>query len=189
VDPGRGREWKGRAELVAVGARMARLGLVRAGEGNFSLRLDRESFLLTPRGVEKGHLAPWQLLRVSLQGPLPAEASSEGLLHQRVLQRHPQVGAVVHAHPEALLALLHQGKTPDPRLLREAESSLHLATLPDLPPGSRELAEAAAEAADKANVLLLPRHGAVALGPQALDALHLLEVLELLARMLLAQKG
>lgn len=174
------REGRLRAELVAVGERLYRAGLVRAGEGNFSARLDEASFLLTPRGCTKGFLHAWQLVRAPLVGELPEQASSEGLLHQAILRAHPTVAAVLHAHPPLVLRALFAGQTLQPSVLKEAET-LRLEVLPDFPPGSQALAQAAAAAVARGNVLLLPGHGVVAVGSSVTEALWRLETTELLA--------
>lgn len=174
------REARLRAELVAAGERLYRAGLLRAGEGNFSARLDGASFLVTPRSRPKGYLQAWELVRAPLSGPLPPEASSEARLHQAILRTHPGVAAVVHAHPPCVLRQLRVGTALDPKGLKEA-AELRLAVLPDVPPGSPELAEAAAAAVVRAEVLLLPGHGAVAVGASVSEALWRLETVELLA--------
>jgi len=179
------KERKLRAELVAAGARLARLGLVRGNEGNFSARLDQTSFLLSPRGRFKGALQAWELVRAPLAGPLPPEASSEGLLHQTILASHDQVGAVLHAHPPAVLRLLRLGRRLDAQVLRETSATLVPSVLEDLPPGSWELAMAAAQAVGESNALLLPRHGAVVVGAGVGETLALLEALELAASLCL----
>lgn len=180
------REAKLRAELVAAGERLYRAGLLRAGEGNFSARLDAVTFLLTPRGCNKGHLQCWELLRVPLAGDLPAQASSEGLLHQAILRAHARVQAVLHAHPPWVLRALGGGQVPETSALKEA-GDLHLVLLPDLPPGSPALAEAAATAVARGNVLLLPGHGVVAVGTTVDEALWRLETTELAA--FVSQRG
>jgi ribulose-5-phosphate 4-epimerase/fuculose-1-phosphate aldolase len=182
------RERKLRAELVAAGARMARLGLVRGSEGNFSARLDGESFLVSPRGRPKGALQGWELLRAPLLGPLPPAASSEAAMHQAILARHVRLGAVLHAHPPAVLQLLQVGGKLDAGVLRETAGILVPQVLPDLTPGSAQLAAAAAEAAAEANALLLPRHGAVVVGAGVAEALALLEALELAASVCLVSR-
>lgn len=182
------REARLRAELVAVGERLYRAGLVRAGEGNFSARLDSGTFLLTPRGCNKGHLQTWELVRAPLAGALPAEASSEGLLHQAILRTHPAVGAVLHAHPPWVLRALACGQVLQSSALKEA-GNLRLVLLPDLPPGSQALAEAAAAAVAGGDVLLLPGHGVVAVGSTVAEALWRLETTELVAIVSLGAVG
>lgn len=180
------QEAKLRAQLVAAGERLYRAGLLRAGEGNFSARLDAETFLLSPRGCNKGYLQSWELVRVPVAGALPAQASSEGLLHQAILRTHPSVGAVLHAHPPWVLRALVSGQMLQPLALKES-GSLRLVVLPDLPPGSQALAEAAAAALARGNVLLLPGHGVVAVGASVQEALWRLETTELVA--FVSQKG
>ncbi len=187
--PGEGnvnREVKLRAELVAVGERLYRAGLLRAGEGNFSARLDAATFLLTPRDCNKGLLQSWELVRAPLAGDLPATASSEGLLHQAILRTDPSVGAVLHAHLPWVLRALGCGQGLSTSALKEA-GSLRLVVLRDLPPGSQALAEAAAAAVARGNVLLLPTHGVVVVGTSVQEALWRLETTELVA--FVSQKG
>lgn len=175
-----GCEWRLRAELVALGARLERQGLVRACQGNFSGRLDEESFLISPRGRRKGTLRTWELVRAPLRGKLPPEASSEALLHQQILAQHQHAFAVIHAHPPWVLALLSRGETPDVTQLWET-AGVRLKLLPDIAPATVALAQKAAEAASFANTLLLPRHGLVVVGKGTQEAMDLLETLELLS--------
>lgn len=173
-------EWRLRAELVAIGARLDRKGLVRGGEGNFSAKLDEETFLISPRGRRKGTLTAWELVRSPLRGKLPPEASSEALLHQEILAQHQHASWVVHAHPPWVLALLSMTKAPDTSQLWET-AGVSLRLLPDLAPGTVELARKAGEAAFQANTLLLPRHGLVVVGKRSQEVMALLETLELLS--------
>lgn len=186
-------EARQRAELVAVGAALERQGLVRGGEGNLSCRLDGGWVLLTPRGVRKGRLAGAALLRASLDEPLPPAASSEAALHLEVYRRVPAAGAIVHAHPPAVLALSlgwPDNPAPDVSLLPEGEAVLGaVAVVPALAPGSRELAAAAAAALASAPAAVMLHHGAVATGQTPQQALERLELLELLARLELVQRG
>jgi ribulose-5-phosphate 4-epimerase/fuculose-1-phosphate aldolase len=178
-----------RAEIVAVGAALARQGLIRGREGNISARLDDRWFLLTPTAADKrGLLAP-DLLRCSQEGPLPSNASSEGLLHLETYRVLPAAGAVVHAHAPAVLALADRGELPDPRRLKEGEALVRaVAVVPALPPGSLELARTAAAALRANPVAVMQRHGLVAVGEDLWEALARVEVAELLARIALGDR-
>ena len=125
-----------RAELVAAGARLARLGLVHGVEGNLSARADEDAVLLTPRGADKGRLSMPSLLRCALSGEAGGEASSEAPVHLAVYQRCPGVAALAHAHPRAVLALDALGAVPDPAALLEGPVVVpRIARVPPLPPG------------------------------------------------------
>ncbi len=182
-----------RAELVAVGAALERQGLLRGREGNLSCRLADGSILVTPRGVVKGRLACSRLLRFALDAPLPPEASSEAAMHVEVYRRVASIGAIVHAHPPAVLALTlawPSDPAPDPSLLAEGEVVLAaVGVIPPLPPGSRELASAAAATLTGTPVAVMLHHGAVAVAPTPLQALERMELLELLARAELLRRG
>lgn len=181
------------AELVAVGAALERQGLVRGLEGNLSCRLNGSQVVLTPRGVRKGRLVSSALLRVSLDEPLPPTASSEAALHLEVYRRLPATGAVVHAHPPAVLALSlawPANPAPDPFLLPEGKAVLGaVGVIPALPPGSRELALAAAATLAAAPAAVMLHHGAVATGATPGQALERLELMELLALLELVRRG
>ena len=177
-----------RAQLVAVGALLARRGLIRAAEGNLSCRLDDGRVLLTPRGGNKGRLDGAALIVCAVADQPPSAASSEALAHLETYRRRPEIGALVHAHPEALLALDALGELPRPGDLKEGELLVgRIARVAALPPGSRELAVACAEALADATVVVMARHGALAAGADPAQALARLEAAELLARVALAR--
>jgi ribulose-5-phosphate 4-epimerase/fuculose-1-phosphate aldolase len=60
------RERALRFALVEAGERLWRQGLVAHTDGNLSVRLDDEWVLITPSGVNKGKMRPYQLLRIAL---------------------------------------------------------------------------------------------------------------------------
>ncbi|HEY0444540.1 MAG TPA: class II aldolase/adducin family protein [Candidatus Limnocylindrales bacterium] len=100
------------------------------------------------------------------EGPRP---SSDVAIHRAVLLARPDVGAVVHAHLPASMALTLAGEVPDPASL--PETALLLPRLPFVPfgaPGSADLAARIAAAFTDGEVpagaVLLERHGAVAVG-------------------------
>ncbi len=97
--------------LAAAGADLYQRGWVPATSGNFSLRLDDDSALLTASGKHKGQLAPTDFIAVDLDGqPLsPGKPSAETLLHTSLYRRFPNLGAVLHCHsPDAtLISRLH----------------------------------------------------------------------------------
>jgi L-fuculose-phosphate aldolase len=179
-----------RAQVVAAGAAMARAGLVRAAEGNLSVRLDWTQILVTPSGCDKGRLAAADLVLFRLDVPPPSGVSSEVLAHLATYRRLPDVQAIAHGHPPAVLALAARGVAPDPALLCEGALILpKVGWVPDHPPGSRDLAEACATALAGAPVAVMARHGAITTGRTPAEAVMRLETLELLARLALDSPG
>jgi L-fuculose-phosphate aldolase len=170
-----------RRALVAAGRRLGARGLISAGEGNVSVRLDDETMLVTPSGLRKDELTPEHIIEASLvSGSDPWAAapygspglrpSSDIAIHRAIYAARPDVAAVVHAHLPASMALTLAGEAPDPAVL--PETALLLPRLPVIPfeqPGSPELAAAVAKAfaggpAPLPGAVIQERHGAVAVG-------------------------
>jgi L-fuculose-phosphate aldolase len=183
--------------LIAAGRRLGARGLISAGEGNLSIRLDGERLLVTPTGRRKDELTPDDLVVVRLghEGPFSSRSgyrpTSDLAIHLAVHAARPELGTVAHAHLPALMALTLAGEVPDPTAL--PETAYHLPRLPYLPfgeMGSQELADriAAALADERDGTerppsgVLLERHGAVAVGRDPEEAVNRLELIEVLCR-------
>jgi L-fuculose-phosphate aldolase len=181
------------AAILAAGRRLGARGLIAAGEGNVSIRLDDGRLAITPSGRRKDEL---ELDDIVVLSPGHGEGSarsasglapsSDLLIHLAVHDARPDVTVVAHAHLPASLALTLAGEVPDPGVL--PETALFIPRLPLIAfgtPGSEELAGRIADALVEppepyADVVLLERHGAVAVGPDpgtAIDRLELVEVL------------
>lgn len=182
--------------LITAGRRLGARGLISAGEGNLSVRLDPGRLLVTPTGRRKDELEPDDLVVVRPDhvvdgGELPRSPSglapsSDLRIHLAVHAARPDIAAVAHAHLPASMALTVAGEVPDPAILPETAHFLpRLPVLPFGAMGSLELAERIAVALGEApepylGAVILERHGAVAVGveiDQAVDRLELIEVL------------
>jgi L-fuculose-phosphate aldolase len=183
------------AGLIEAGRRLGARGLISAGEGNLSVRLDADRLLVSPTGLRKDELTPDDLVVAWLDHPEREALSRNGrgptsdlAIHLAVHAARPDVGAVVHAHLPAAMALTLAGVVPDPAAL--PETALLLPRLPYLPfgvPGSMELATRIAAAFSDtpeplAAAVLLERHGAVAVGRDPAHAVDRLELVEVLCR-------
>jgi L-fuculose-phosphate aldolase len=183
--------------LVAAGRRLGARGLISAGEGNLSIRLDTDRLLVTPTGLRKDELTTDDLIvvRPDETGPFSSATgqrpTSDLAIHLAVHAARPELGAVAHAHLPASMALTLAGEVPDPTAL--PETAYHLPRLPFLPfgeMGSQELADRIAHALSPtpdgggppASAVLLERHGAVAVGRDPVQAVDRLELVEVLCR-------
>jgi L-fuculose-phosphate aldolase len=181
--------------IVAGGRRMGARGLIVAGEGNLSVRVG-DRLLVTPSGRRKDELHPDDLLLVSADPDAdPADPDRPDLrptsdlrIHRAIHAARPDILAVAHAHIAASLALTLAGEVPDPTVLPETGHFIpRLPVLPFMDMGSSGLASAIASAlADgrepTADVVLLERHGAVAVGTSVDAAIDRLELVDLLCR-------
>lgn len=180
--------------VIRAGRRLGARGLISAAEGNLSVRLDAHRLLVTPTSVRKDELTPDDLVIVHIDRPERDTVSRSGLhptsdlaIHLAVHAARPDVGAVVHGHLPAAMALTLAGEIPDPGAL--PEMVVHLSRLPFLTfgvPGSQELAGRIATALSEpeplASAVLLERHGAVAVGRHPIEAVNRLELVEVLCR-------
>jgi len=183
------------AAILAAGRRLGARGLIAAGEGNLSVRLDADRLLITPAGRRKDELEPDDLVVVDVrEGDAPARSvsglgpSSDLAIHRAVHAARPDIGAVAHAHLPASMALTLASEVPDPAVL--PETAMHLPRLPYVPygeMGSVELAGRVSQALARGpepfpGAALLERHGAVAVGPDLATAVDRLELVEVLCR-------
>ena len=188
-------EARATAGIIAAGRRLGARGLISAGEGNLSIRLDADRLLMTPGGARKDELEARDLPVVRIghaerdaRSPSGRGPSSDLAIHLAVYAARPDIGAVAHAHLPAAMALTLAGELPDPAAL--PETALLLPRLPFVAfgeMGSTELAGRIAAALAQgpeplSGVVLLERHGAVAVGPDIDTAVDRLELLELLCR-------
>ena len=168
------------AQLVAAGARLAAAGLVRESEGNLSVRLSPSTCLVTATGALNAQLRTAELVEVSLAyGEFPDRATSEAGLHVGVYRRRPEVTAIVHAHPPAILQLAGIGCLPDRSRLEDGEEIFgRVVEVAYFLEGSVELAEAVGDALVNSSACVLARHGAVTTGSSIEQALRRMLFLE-----------
>ena len=181
-----------RAELAEIGRRLHARDLVGAAEGNLSVRLGEDRFLVTASGVSKGHLGPGDLVVVDGRGELVSGArrpSTELRMHLAAYAARPDVGAIVHAHPITAVALTVAGLPPPSDLVPEAAVTLGpIAVASFATPGTDEVPASLAPLLAGHDVVLLERHGALALGRTLTEAFERMETLERVARVALAAR-
>jgi L-fuculose-phosphate aldolase len=181
--------------ILAGGRRLGARGLISAGEGNLSVRLDGGRLAMTPAGRRKDALAGQDVVVVRVGHDERAARSASGLgpssdlaIHLAVHGARDDIGAVAHAHLPASMALTLAGEVPDPGVLPETAALIpRLPFVPYAPMGSEELAARIAAALTEgpeplATAVLLERHGAVAVGPDLESAIDRLEIVEVLCR-------
>lgn len=166
-----------RDSLVRLSHGAAAAGLVIASCGNASVRKGPDRFLVTASGSQLADLGGGDLSEVSLEGkhlegPRP---SIEADLHRLVFKARPKAQAVLHCHAQwATLMACLQVPQRDLDFIIEVPAYIgQHEYVPYLPPGSRELAEAVADAlADpRVTVVQLTNHGQVAVGATWQEAL------------------
>jgi L-fuculose-phosphate aldolase len=181
-----------RADLVEIGRRLHARDLVGAAEGNLSVRLGPDRFLVTGSGVSKGHLVAADLVVVDGRGERvqgTRRPSTELRMHLAAYAARPDVQAIVHAHPITAVALTVAGLPPPSDLVPEAAVTLGpVAVAPFATPGTDEVPASLAPLLAGHDVILLERHGAIAFGRSLAEAYERMETLERVARIALAAR-
>ncbi|MGC9366294.1 MAG: rhamnulose-1-phosphate aldolase [bacterium] len=128
-----------------------------------------------------------------------SEFISHLLIHDYLIKNKSDKRAVLHTHPDEIIALTNlpdfQGEDKLRkhlyRVLPELEILLPrgIGYVPSLNPGCDELGYATVQVITEKNVVIWERHGAVAVGKDVISCLDLIEVVNKAARILLLTQG
>ena len=174
-------------QIVMLMERIYRYGMTTTSGGNLSVMDDNGDLWITPGSIDKGSLTRRDIVCVKPDGTVEGihKPSIELPFHQTVYRRRPDVKAVLHAHPPALVAFSIVRRVPDIRLIPNArlicgEVGMAAYGLP----GSIALGESIADVlADGTNTVMLENHGVVVAGPDLFRAFMAFETLEFCARL------
>ena len=175
-----------RDELMQTMERIYRYRMTTTSGGNLSIRDDNGDLWITPARVDKGSLRRDDIICVKPDGTVvgPHKPSSECPFHQAIYAARPDVRAVVHAHPVALVAFSICRRVPDTRLFHQARQVCgEVALAPYALPGSAALgANIARVFAQGVNCVVLENHGVVVAGETLQQAFQRFETLEFTAK-------
>lgn len=148
-------------------------------QGSYSVRLDGDSFLITPYQVDRGVVdAPDMVLirdNRAEAGKTPSRAAS---VHRAIYRRHAEVGSIVNACPVNATAFSVTGVTLDSRTI--PESYVVIRSVGRVPFGMQfEDGESLAAMLSATHpALILDNDGVLVTGSDVLEAFDRLEVLE-----------
>ena len=175
-----------RDQIAEIMDRIYRYGMTTTSGGNLSIRDGNGDIWISPAGTDKGVMRPEDVVRLHEGRPVDTvlKPSSEHPFHRAVYEARPDIGAVLHAHPPALVAFSVAGMAPDTRVIPQAFDvcgKVGFATY--AVPGSERLGRAIAERfSEGCDVVVLENHGVVAAGTSLLSAFQRFETLEFCAR-------
>lgn len=175
-----------REELVATMDRIYRYHMTTTSGGNLSILDPDGSIWITPSRVDKGSLRPADVVRVRADGTKEGlhPPSSEFPFHREIYRRRPDIKAIVHAHPGALVAFSIVRRLPETRVQTHAHGLCgKVAYAAYACPGSQELGDKIAESfAGGADCVMLENHGVVIGGRDLAEAFQRFETLEFVAQ-------
>ena len=177
-------------QICDIGRRIYGRNMVAANDGNISVKLNDHEFLCTPTGVSKGFMTPEFICKVDENGNV-LEAnegfrpSSEVKMHMRVYKLRPDVGSVVHAHPNFATSFAIAGRPLNVPMMPEAVIALGCVPLtPYGTPSTMEIPDAIEPYLADFDSLLLENHGALTWSVDLMSAYMKMESLEFYAELL-----
>jgi len=166
-------------QIINIGKKLCRSGLVAGRAGNLSARLDKNNLLITATGCALGNLKCSDILQVNLTKKKEAKVkpvSSEFPLHS-LIYRSFSSKVVIHCHPP--LTNAYFCVYPSIKALT-LETRFYLGEIPVVKQKTPMVTkpEAVIAALKKAKLVVLKNHGVVCVGESFDVALSLIETLE-----------
>jgi L-fuculose-phosphate aldolase len=166
--------------------RIYRYRMTTTSGGNLSVRDDNGDIWISPARVDKGNLTRNDIVCVRPDGTSAGlhPPSSEFPFHQAIYAARPDIQAIVHAHPVALVAFSISRRIPDTRLFHQARQVCgDVGFAPYALPGSQKLGANIAESFRQGyHCVILENHGVVVGGDSLPHAFQRFETLEFTAK-------
>jgi len=163
--------------------------LFTSTQGTFSQKLDDDTFLITPYGVDRKYIDVGDIVKISEEkkekGKIPSRSV---LLHHEIYERHPHVKSIIIAHPPNIMAFAVTEEEFDSRTI--PESYILLRKIPKLPFGSNFMQpELTADTFSKEiPIVMIENDCVIVTGNSLLNAFDRLEVLEYSAKAIIASE-
>ena len=181
-----------RDQIVLIISRIYNRGMTTTSGGNISVADENGDIWITPSGVDKGALRPEDIMCIKKDGTVSGlhKPSSEFPFHKSVYQSRPDLRALIHAHPPALVSFSIVRKIPDTNIVAQARHICGPIGYADYElPGSEALGKKIAAAFKKGyKAIIMENHGTVLGGSDLADAFQRFETLEFCARTILKGK-
>jgi L-fuculose-phosphate aldolase len=182
---------KERREICDIAKLMFERKLTNIAGGNISVKIDDNKYLMTPSLMSEEKyckINPGDILVVNNDMEIidgEGKITRESNMHMGVYKNLPLAGAIIHAHPQNVLAFACLG-IPLPSLTEGTDKYGEMITLPYAKTCSQELADIAVsylvtrnyELSSHSLVTLLRRHGVLIVDKNIKKALDALERVE-----------
>ena len=161
-------------------------GMTTTSGGNLSIRDSEGVVWISPSGVDKGNLRREDIMKIHPDGSFEGahRPSVEYPFHLSIYEVRPDVSAVLHAHPTALVAFSLVRKIPDTTLIPQTGTLCgNIGMAAYAVPGSETLGNNIAECfCGGSNIVMLENHGVVVGAESLLTAFMTFEMLEFCAQ-------
>ena len=174
-------------QINMVIGRIYRTGMTTTSGGNISIRDNNGDIWITPSGVDKGSLTVKDIVCVKKDGSIEGlhKPSSEYPFHKAIFEARPELTAIIHAHPPALVAFSIARQIPNTSITPHARFICgEIGYAPYGCPGSEELGKKIASEFSNNNykAVIMENHGVVLGGTDMMDAYQRFETLEFCCR-------
>lgn len=172
-------------QIVLLINRVYQKGLTTTSGGNLSIMDSEGNIWITPSGIDKGSLTPSDICKVLPDGTVIGKykPSVELPFHKLVYQTRPDVSAVLHAHPPALVSYSLIRQIPNANIIptpHEVCGPVGIAKYEV--PGSDALAKRiVAEIKKGFNVVVMENHGVITCADNLFEAFKRFETLNFAA--------
>ena len=178
-----------RDQIVLVIGRIYSRGLTTTSGGNISIKDENGDIWVTPSAVDKGSLTAADIICVKKDGSIAGlhKPSSEFPFHKAIYDARPDIKAVIHAHPPALVSFSIVRQIPNTHIISQAKHVCGAIGYAEYRlPGSAALGGVIADEFTRGNMgVIMENHGTVVGGSDLSDAFARFETLEFCARTIL----
>lgn len=178
-----------RDQITMIIARIYKRGLTTTSGGNISIKDENGDIWVTPSAIDKGSLRPCDIMCIKKDGSIvgPHKPSSEYPFHTAIYNFRPDIKAIIHAHPPALVSFSIVRDIPNTNIISQAKHTCGPIGYAKYElPGSHALGEKiAAEFVKGFSAVIMENHGTVVGGTDMVDAFQRFETLEFCARTIL----
>lgn len=175
-----------RDQITEIILRIYNAQLTTTSGGNISIRDNEGNIWVTPSAIDKGTLQRKDIVCVRPDGSVQGhyKPSSEFPFHKAIYEARPDIRAVIHAHPPALVSFSIVRRLPNMNIIPQAKHICGpIGYAPYAIPGGEDLgARIAAEFKKGFDAVIMENHGTVVGGTDLKDAFVRFETLEFSAR-------
>jgi L-fuculose-phosphate aldolase len=175
-----------RDQITEIISRIYTAKMTTTSGGNISIIDKNGDIWVTPSAIDKGSLQRKDIVCVRKDGSIKGhhKPSSEFPFHKAIFEARPDIKAVIHAHPPALVSYSIVRKLPNTNIIPQAKNvcgPIGYAAY-DIPGGEGLGVKIAAEFKKGFNAVIMENHGIVLGGIDLKDAYVRFETLEFAAR-------
>jgi L-fuculose-phosphate aldolase len=178
-----------RDQITMIISRIYKRGMTTTSGGNISVIDSSGDIWVTPSAIDKGSLRRSDIVCVKQDGTIIGrhKPSSEYPFHKAIYKTRPDIKAIIHAHPPALVSFSIVHQIPNTNIIGQAKficGPIGYATY-ELP-GSNLLGDRISAEFEKGYMaIIMENHGTVLGGIDLLDAFQRFETMEFCARTIL----